>query len=250
MKNIFKIAALSLCTALTCAACVQENPSISLNGVINPREDDCSSADGVDNFLVILTYDSSKTSTYRSWLNISNNMSTDSPWTSSGSSSTGATLDLENPNINTVYVDTLYAKCVSLDGEEDACDGKETYEQTVSNMILVAGGTVNVPFSLSSDKLGWGKFKEAEIKLSAHYHDGGVLSGSNYETSSIVVTLIDSSQLESTDAYYDDYQILQTCLEGGGKLTPPSEDCSHPYQDGSAGWECEEKEEEEGSGGE
>ena len=252
MKNLFKIAALSLCTALTCAACVQENPSVSLNGVLNPRKSDCTSADSAENFLVVLTYDASKTSAYRSWINVSNNMTTDSPWTSSGSSSSGATLDVENPNINTVYIDKLYAKCVSLDGEEDACNGKETYKQNVGNTMLIAGGTANIPFSLSADALGWGKFKEAEIKLTAHYHDNGVLSGSNYETSSFIVKLIDSSQLDPTDAYYDSYGVIEQCLaKDNATLTPPSEDCSYMYQDGSAGWECEEEEkEEENSGGE
>ncbi len=242
MKNIFKLLALSACLACATTACVEENTSVSLNGVIDPSTDGCTSADGDLAYISALYYDSSIVTAYHGYVNVVNNMGTESVWSSSGgSSSSGSTFETDLPNVNTIFIDKVYIRCVSLDDDTDACSGKDMFKADLSSGPIAAGGSANIGFSISPKDFDWGSFTKATIKLSLHYHDSGVLNGRNYETSHVLLNIEDLAGA----GVYDDF--LSSC---NGAKPKPLTSCSTWGQDApSNGFECDEKSESKSDSG-
>ncbi len=245
MKHILKVLALASVVAAISPGCVQENAGVRLNGVYVRTDDSCKSADEPDMYATELWYDSEIAEEYSSWLHFSNDLPEESPWASNGSSSSsGATLDSTVVNRNSVYIDKYYFECVSIDDDEDNCDGIDVVEIKAYNQGIKAQATAASYFTISK-KILWDFNESTMIRIWAHYHDDGVLSGSNYVTNSIVVRLVDKKPKDGNReapsyAFFNTY----TCK---GDLTAPSEDCSVKFQDKD--WECEEDDEEENSGG-
>lgn len=230
MKNKISALLLAACMALSFNACIEENPSVVLNGIVGLNSASCASTDASGPFLSEMIYSNSKFSGY---LNVSNNMTTSSPWSSSGGSSSGATLDVENPNLNAIYVDQIYVRCVSIDDDADACAGRSVYKKNLSNMMVPAGSNSNIPFLLSLDDLDWGINQKAELKITAHYHDSGVLSGRNYETSSTIVSM------EFVDA--KTWSESTSGCENADKPEKPT-DCAVWGQENPSLWKCDNSE--------
>lgn len=233
MKNLFRSLALAGCFAFATTACVEENTSVTLEGVIANSSDGCTSPGSDQAYTPQLIYADAEDNSYIGWLSVKNHMSTNSAWSSSGgSSSSGSTFEPGLLNVNTIYIDQLYVKCVAIDGDEDACSGKKMLKKNVSSMPIPAGGAANISFSLSAKELDWGSFESADLSLSLHYHDSGVLSGSNYETSHVFVTLKVVPRSIYDEAYPE--------CEKDEELTPTTS-CAQMYQDDPKNFTCESK---------
>jgi len=238
MKHLLKILALASCLAVVSPGCVQENGAVRLNGVYDLTDDSCKSADEPDVYMSRLFYDSGMLDEYNGFFNFSNDMPEDSPWASGGSSSaSGSTLDSTVISRNIIFIDKFYYECVSIDDDEDNCEDIDVVEVNAANLSIKAQGTARLPFTLSKDIL-WDFKKKTQIRIWAHYHDEGVLSGSNYVTNKIIIDLVDVAP-DSDDGRNDPsykYFNLYTCKDDP---TAPSEDCSIKYQDWKD-WECDE----------
>ena len=227
-----KFLALAACCAMTCVACVDENTSVSLNGVINPKSASCDSASGDKSYIGELAYDSGITSGYTGWMNLTNNMSTSSPWNSSGGSGgSGSTLDVKLPDLNSVYLQELVFKCVSIDGDVDACDGQSNYTTTLGNTRVEAGGTKNIGFTIVPADFGWGSFTSCVVSVYAKFKDNGGLIKS--ETSHLTLTITDIAELNLFK------QVEDACQASGGTLEKTDNECAFWGQDSpSYSYEC------------
>lgn len=231
LKNL----ALFACCAMTCAACVEENTSVSLNGVINPKSGSCESTSGDKSYMGELTFDSGIKQSYSGWINLTNNMSTASPWNSSGGSGgSGSTLDVKLPNINTIYLDELVFKCVSIDGDSSACDGVDNYTTQLGNARVQAGGSYNIGFTIYPADFEWGSFTSCVVSVHAKYKDNsGLIKG---ETSHIILSITDIAELNLFN------QAEQNCKNAGGTLEKTDNACAYWGQDDpSFSYECSSK---------
>ena len=59
------------------------------------------------------------------YAHVTNAISGASAWSSSGSSSSGSTLDASIPNAGIIYADEIIIRCDSIDGDKNACKGKD-----------------------------------------------------------------------------------------------------------------------------
>ncbi len=230
----FKILALFAYCAATCVACVEENTSVSLNGVINPKSAACQSTSGDKAFIGDLPFDSGIKQSYTGWINLTNNMTTASPWNSSGGSGgSGSTLDVKLPNINTIYLDELVFKCVSIDGDSSACDGVDNYTAELGNFRVQAGASYNVGFTVYPADFDWGSFTSCVVSVYAKYHDNGVMKG---ETSHIILSITDIAESDLFN------QTIEDCKNAGGKLEKTDNECAYWGQDDpSYSYECSTK---------
>lgn len=222
MRTI-KCLALAACCAMTCVACVDEPTSVSLNGVISPHDSSCQNPGSNPVYVYKLQFDSSIKSSYAGTLNLKNNMTTASPWKSSGGSSgSGSTLDVTLPDKHSVYLDELVFECVEIDGDASACDGQSDYTQKFGNLRVEANSVLNAGFLIQPTEFGWGDFKSCVVSVYAKWHDNGIMSG---ESSHISLLIEDIAELKLFE------QFQQQCEAKGGELSEADNPCARWGQD-------------------
>ncbi|GEM_PF-5115320 len=109
----------------------------------------------------------------RLYAHITNDTTGNSPWSSSGSSSSGSTFEGTIPNAGLIYADEIIIRCESINGDKDACKGKDPIKQKINSPVEANGGAC-LGFD-ASEAEAWGDHVEISVQVS--YHDPSYIKG-------------------------------------------------------------------------
>ena len=231
INKLYTIASISLLSfaLVGLSSCVNEGTSITLIGVAAPT--DCAAGESATT--ISLGYLEEGITEYAAHLNVINNLSESSAWSSSSSSSSsGSTFEPTLPSMNTVYLEKLVIVCKKIDGNEDACSGKDDIKANLGDFPLRAGGTGLKGALIQLET--WGSFsKSIEFDMYVVYHDSGKFSD---ESNSI------GFEIRRPQITFAEYIAEKKCVS----FTSESA-CAHYGQDlpNPQLWTCEEDKDED-----
>lgn len=123
MKKILSILALA---GLALTGCVDDNPSVILNGFMEPGT--CSISGSDQEMISGRACDPSTTMNTSPYLmidlHLNNYITGEPPWSSSGGGS-GTTFEPDIPNQGMIFLERVITKCYSIDGDVTACQDKD-----------------------------------------------------------------------------------------------------------------------------
>ena len=154
--------------------CVENNPYVVLNGVVVHTCDPTSEDQQVLGIVKCMpTEDMCREASF--FLNVRNNISSTSGWSSNSSSSTGSAFEPNPPNRGLVYMKKITTNCYSIDGEKDNCKGKSSFTQSV-NAPVKSGGGVCIPYLLDISEISsWGAQDSVVLEVYIEYANAGGL---------------------------------------------------------------------------
>lgn len=168
MKKILSLLALA---GLALTGCVDDNPSVILNGL---TKGECSPSGSDQEMWAAEVCDPSVSPIALVSFHLNNYITGEPPWSSSGGGS-GTTFEPEIVNPGQIFLDAVVIKCDSVDGSAANCAGIEPI--TVSQGAPVAGGAgVCGDFYLDIATIAsWGT--NVVIDISVKYHDASLIKG-------------------------------------------------------------------------
>ncbi|MBO5752348.1 MAG: hypothetical protein J6S69_01490 [Proteobacteria bacterium] len=173
MKKILSLLALA---GLALTGCVDDNPSVILNGL---PMGECSPSGSDQQMWAAEICDPSVSPIAGVSYHLNNYITGEPPWSSSGGGS-GTTFEPEIVNPGQIFLDAVVIKCDSVDGSAANCDGIEPI--TVSQGSPVAGGAGACgAFYLDIATIAsWGT--NVVIDISVKYHDASLIKGQSSHT--------------------------------------------------------------------
>lgn len=192
MNKIFKFlsaVALIAGSSLVLQSCVEDNSYVIVNGLVPLADDGSEACDATSDDQI---YVSKAIGMFDGHINVRNYISADSAWSSSSGSSSGSTFEPEPPNRGMVFVDKIVVKCHSIDGDKEACKGKENVERLVNYPLSSGGGECISLYISASQYTEWNSQSEIVFDISVKYHDTGILHGTS---SSSIFTLVTDPEI-------------------------------------------------------
>ena len=201
MKKYLSVIAMMCLSCAMLAGCVEDSQIVLLKGLVSG--DSCNATGDNKNLSGVVTpnFDCDQwqcvdITSMPVYVNVVNNNATDSIWSASGGSSSGASLKNEIPNYNMIYVDKLTIKCSDVDGESSGCDGIDDVKYKLNAPVQAGGGMCHqilVDFSPFVALLG----KNVNVSVTAHYHDTGNIKG---ETNKVIIPVIHNECFPEVDS--------------------------------------------------
>lgn len=180
MKKILSILGLA---GLALTGCVDDNPSVILNGIV--FEEECSPSGGDQKIFAGDVCDPGAYPIVNINLHLNNYITGESPWSSSGSGS-GTTFEPDISNPGMVFIKSYTIKCDRVDGDPAGCEGTKPITVYKSNAFSGNGSGLCDAIYLDVETIAsWGT--NVVIDISAQYDDGGLIDG---ESSHIKLPLI------------------------------------------------------------
>ena len=234
IKKLYTLASISLLSfaLFGLSSCVNEGTSVTLIGVASPV--DC--AAGESAVTTSMGFLEEGYTEFAVDLNIINNLTESSAWSSSSSSSSsGSTFEPPLPSMNTLYLEKLVVVCKKIDGNEEACNGKDDIKATLHDSPIRSGGTMLKGASIPLET--WGSFNTLEFEMYVVYHDSGKFSD---DSNSIGFEI---RRLSGDQSSYSKIKEDNKC-----KTLLPATNCAHMGQGGYDNdklWTCEEEDDKE-----
>lgn len=206
MKKLLSFLAVAGLACSVLSGCVEDQGYIYINGAIDPLLCDPTSdtvkftnemelytsmvknyycfdhITGVKTPMYSVEYEGDRF--YPLGVQVRSNIPTELPWKNSGSSGSGATLEITADG-NT-FLDELVVECYSIDGEKKNCKGIDSIKKKLGAILGGEGAGVCEAINLSANELlGWGAENEIIIKYYVKYHDS---SNDKGETNKLYLT--------------------------------------------------------------
>lgn len=162
-------------------SCVQDNPSVVAIAVDYRYDQEVECQDGKYMSVDLVYPEEIAFGGYHAGVAIENKMLANSPYKSSGTTSSAGSTTIQPtvPDYNAVIIEKFTFRCIT-----GACEGKTGSQST--SFYLPSGGCANPTFVLPKDWIPGAAGDSIQVGITTHYRDSGRL---RHETSEVLLTL-------------------------------------------------------------